>query len=333
MIKVVPIGGTERAYNTMLALFERTDIEVPFVIIMPGDEREKVFADKLSKLCTEYQTEFFITQRITEEICEKIEGYGLDLILGVGVWRSLVSERFFDAPRYGYLAMHGSRLPNYRGWAGINWQIINGCEKLEMAVFRLASGVDNGPLVANKNGEVLEYSIDLQNEYHLEDVFREYEKIHIKACNAILDLVASDEITFIEQDESMATYSCQRGPEDGEINWDQTSEQIFNFIRAQSRPYLGAFTFFDGEKIHIHRARVIDDLSSFSGRIPGKVVERNRSNGRVRVLTKDSGIEIIEVALSNSKTVAPYDVFFSVRKKCKTKVEALADKLMLSHSS
>jgi methionyl-tRNA formyltransferase len=151
MIKVVPIGGTERAYNTMLNLFNREDIEIPFVIIMPGDEREKVFASKLSDLCLKHKTEFFITFKITEEILERVENCHLDLILGVGVWRSLVDERFFEASRYGYLGLHGTKLPYYRGFAGINWQVINGSKEIEMSVFRVSSGVDNGPLVANKD--------------------------------------------------------------------------------------------------------------------------------------------------------------------------------------
>jgi len=328
MIKVVPIGGTERAYNTMLNLLKREDIEIPFIIIMPGDEREKIFANKLSKLCLKHKIEFFITNKITNEILEKVENCRLDLILGVGVWRSFVTEQFFNAPRYGYLGLHGTKLPNYRGFAGINWQIINGSKKIETSVFKVSSGVDNGPLVANKDREVLKYSIDLQNDDHLEDIFKKYEKVHIEACNTILDLVSRREIIFVEQNETEATYSCHRGPEDGEINWNLESDQIFNFIRAQSRPYLGAYTYFNGERVHIHRARIVNDLRSFVGRIPGKVVERNEFNGRVKILTKDSGIEISEITV-NLKTAKPYDVFSSIREKCKTKVEALSDKLML----
>ena len=74
---------------------------------------------------------------------------------------------FFSIPPYGYIGLHGTALPDYRGMAGINWQIINGEKQIKMRMYQLSDGIDDGPLVGDKQGSLLEYSIGIDNEKHL----------------------------------------------------------------------------------------------------------------------------------------------------------------------
>lgn len=60
-----------------------------------------------------------------------------------------------------------------------------------------------------------------------------------------------------EQQHELATYCAQRLPDDGNIDWSKPSRDVYNFIRAQSDPYPGAFTYFRGQKMIIWRVRLV----------------------------------------------------------------------------
>ena len=318
-LNVVLVGGTKRAVATLKNLILREDIEILFGIYMPGYEDENKYADELAEISAEKSIKYKICDKINQDDIQSIESLRPDVILGIGVWRSMLSSEFINIPQYGYLGLHGTALPEYRGFAGLNWQIINGASEIKMHALKLDDGIDDGSLVCGKNKKPLSYSINIKNEKHLAEVFFEYEKKHIKAINDIIDLIIQNEINFIPQDDTNATYSCHRGPEDGEINWNQTTEVIFNFIRGQSRPYAGAFTYYKGMKFNIHRARPRDDFSNYTGRIPGKVVSRLKDSDSVIILTTDSAVEVLEAEINNC-IISPYLYFSSIREKCKSRL-------------
>ena len=116
--------------------------------------------------------------QLREDI-ELIKSLRSDVILGIGIWRSMLPSEFINIPKYGYIGLHGTALPEYRGFAGINWQIINGASEIKMHALRLGDGIDDGNLVCGKDKRALSYSIDIKNEKHLDEVFFEYEKKQI----------------------------------------------------------------------------------------------------------------------------------------------------------
>ena len=321
---VVLVGGAKRAVASLKSLISREDIKILFGIYMKGYEDEYKYVDELANISAERLIKYKICDKIIQEDIRLLKNILPDVILGIGIWRSMLPSEFINIPKYGYIGLHGTALPEYRGFAGINWQIINGASEIKMRALRLKDGIDDGSLVCGKDKKSISYSININNEKHLDEIFFEYELKHIKAINDIIDLIIRGEINFIPQDDTKATYSCHRGPDDGEINWNQTTEVIFNFIRGQSRPYAGAFTYFKGRKYNIMRARPRKEFSNYTGRIPGKVVQRIIETDSVVILTKDSAIEIIETE-SNKVLVSPYASFSSIRLRCKSKIEAFID--------
>lgn len=326
-LNVVFVGGTERAVLTFREISARDDICCSLLLIMKGYPDEHQFASNLVEQARSRSIPYFLVDKIDDDIVNYCKELAPDLYLGIGVWRSLLPIEFIQAARLGYLALHGSALPDYRGWAGINWQIINGEQELRMRGLQLADGVDNGPLICRADGSLLEYSIDLQNEKHLSEIFIDYNAMHIRACNEILDLVKNNTISFIKQRGEDATYSCQRGPDDGEIYWSGDTLTVFNFIRAQSHPYQGAFTYFKGKKIILWRVAMRPDFKNYKGRIAGKVVYRDTESGNVVVLTADAGIEICEAQESGCGKRPAVEIFNSVREKCKNRNEAYLDSI------
>lgn len=323
-LKIYFVGGTKRAVNLYQKILEREDIEIVYSIFMKGYDDEHIYCEELVQLANKNNLQFIVSDKITDKIIFKINQDKPDVAIGGGIWRNIISKNFYSVPKYGYIGLHGSGLPKYRGWAGINWYIINGEKSYNLRMYQLADGIDDGPLVADKYGRLLEYKIPLENEKHIDQVLEELYPLHIKAYMDLFDLLVNGNIDFIPQNEAEATYTCNRNPEDGEINWNNSTKDIFNFIRAQSRPYQGAYTFFNGEKITFWRVKPRYDYSNYIGRIAGKVVTRNKDSNSVVILTNDGGIEVFEAENESGETDL-LKIFNSVRKKCKSEVEAFIE--------
>lgn len=323
--RILLIGGTKRAVNTLTNLLNRTDVEYVHAIFMRGYVEEHEYSDQLSAIAASHCLSYQVEDRISPETEIMIKAMHCDAIVGIGVWRSLLPAEFLNSARHGFLGLHGTPLPRYRGFAGIYWQIINGEDAIVLRGIRLGPGIDDGPIICDNRGNSIEGFVDLKNEFHLNDLLDEYEASHIQLINKIVDLIRDDEITFREQDHMLATYACHRGPEDGEVNWNDSTRNIFNFIRGQSKPLCGAYTFFQGKKVFLWKAKPRSDFSNYDGRICGKVVQRDAVTGSVIILTRDSGIEIIEAEFSEAKTSEfqrPTSIFSTIRARCTNAIEA-----------
>jgi methionyl-tRNA formyltransferase len=324
-IKIAFIGGTHRALRTFEAFLTFDNIEICCAIFMEGHENEKEHAHALGKLAEEQGIPFVIQDKISDTVIELVKQNSPDVIIGGGIWRALIGNEFFELARFGMIGLHGTALPAYRGMAGINWQIINGHSEIKMRMFQLSDGIDDGPLIGDLNGNILECRIDIENEKHLEEIFAEYEQKHLQSYKDLFQLMHDQQMQFYPQNESEATYACHRGPEDAELDWSKCSREIFDLIRSQSKPYGGAHTYYNGNKVTVWRSRIRPEFSNYQGRIPGKVVERDASDNSVVILTADSAVQVYEAQAGDEHAVVK--IFSSIRMKCKSKVEAVADKV------
>jgi len=329
--KIVLIGGTKRAVETFKAILElnNSDLQISLCIFMPGYQDELPFCSELEKIANDNSIEYISSNIIDEEIITHLKEISPHVILGLGIWRSMIADRVLEIPEFGYIGLHGTPLPRLRGFAGVYWQILNGYNEIKTRFYRLDPGVDSGPYVCDIKGNVLEYAISIDNEKHLDDILKDYDSMHIKANIDFIDKLVKREFSFKEQPEEEATYSCHRGPDDAEINWDKSTKEIFNFIRAQSTPCPGAYTYFNNKKVVIWRVKPRYDYSNYEGRIPGKIVSRFHDRGSVVILTADGGIEVIEAEIEDLCFERPFDIFNSVRKKCQNKIEAKLNSLLL----
>ena len=226
MLNIVFAGGTYRAINPFRSFLKRDDLNIQFAVFMPGYDDEINYCNKLVELAEAHSIEYIVSEGITIDIIAKIKSIQPDVIIGGGVWRSMVPSECFKIPKYGWIGLHNSGLPDYRGWAGINWYIINGEKEFVTRMVQTDEGIDSGPLVADEKGNLLEYRLNIDNEDHLSDIIEQFNPILVKAYNDLIDLLIAKKITFVEQNDSIASYTCHRGPDDGEIDWSQSSKDI-----------------------------------------------------------------------------------------------------------
>lgn len=171
--------------------------------------------------------------------------------------------RLLSADRNLY-ALHASPLPRYRGFAPITWQIINGESEIGLSLFKITERLDEGPIVAQG-------TVPLAPDETIADALERITALAQSLVRAHLPDVLDGGVALAEQDHSHATYCGRRRPEDGRIDWTWPAKRIHDFVRAQTRPYPGAYTTLaGGEVLRVWRTEV--DPRTYMA-VPGRICE------------------------------------------------------------
>lgn len=205
----------------------------------------------LKEIADKYNISYYeidsIEGKRTRDYNQIIKELNLDLILVLG-WYYMVPESTRSLVKYGVWGIHASLLPKYAGGAPLNWAILNGEEETGVTLFRMEDGVDDGDIISQKSFKI---------EY--EDTIKEvYEKATIISKEILKQVLNNmDEISFTRQDKEKIEIYPQRKPADGKIDLNKPALELYNFIRAQSSPYPGAYIdTIDNKKLIIEKARI-----------------------------------------------------------------------------
>jgi len=173
-----------------------------------------------------------------------------DLLLVAG-WYYMVPRTLRETARLGAVGLHGSLLPRYRGGAPLVWQIIHGEKEAGISLFHLENGVDTGDVIGAQ-------AFPIEQEDTIADAMRKMEEAGVALLERWLPRLADGTAPRVPQDAALATEFPQRSPADGEIDWSWPAGRIRDFIRAQTRPYPGAFTILQGKKVTLWDADVVE---------------------------------------------------------------------------
>jgi methionyl-tRNA formyltransferase len=259
------IGGTLRGFELLKMLLEKKR-SVVYACILKDDEHEarKVHSD-MERTCLQHRIEHRTCKKIDPPLSEKLLSLKPDVAFVCG-WRTLLPKILIDAIPQGCLAAHDSLLPRYRGFAPLNWAVINGEVETGVTLFRIGEGpVDSGDIFGQKKVEIgfTETATDV------------YPRIISSTLLLFDEYLGAMEnpggINFSKQDDRNATYACKRTPPDGKIDWSRSATEIYNLIRALSPPYPPAWTLCRRRKIHIPYASFPHRQFVYTGNIPGRV--------------------------------------------------------------
>lgn len=225
-----------------------------------------------------------------------------DLCLVVG-WYWLIGPAVLDALPFGFVGIHNSLLPKFRGGSPLIWPIIKGEKEAGFSFFSLTSEMDEG-------GIWVQESIPIGEHDYISSIL---EKIENKAIAVLqrdyLEMI-NGSIKPVEQDHELATYCAQRLPRDGNIDWSKPAREVFNFIRAQSDPYPGAFAFFKGKEMKIWKARLFERPYFGS---PGQVARI--SSNEVYIICGDDRAIVLEEVEFDGKRRKPTDFVKSIKER------------------
>lgn len=200
-------------------------------------------------------------------------------MLPVAVW---------DMPPLGTMNLHGSLLPKYRGAAPLNWAVINGDKETGATTFFLKHEIDTGDLLFTTK-------IDIGEEENVGDI---HDKLMIKGAELVLKSVKaieSGDYQPFPQDESLVSNAPKIFNETCEINFNQSTQKVHDFIRGLS-PYPTAWTMLDDLKLKIYKAERNVEQHDFP---IGKFVSDNKNY--LKIATEDGFINLLELQLQGRK--------------------------------
>lgn len=285
-MKFIFIGGTYRGYKLLNSLVTQKYLPSQIFILKEDQHELLQYSSKIKEIADKFAIKSSLRKKLNKEDEELIISNKWDFAIVCG-WRTIINPSINDSFKVGILAAHDSLLPAYRGFAPLNWAIINGEKKTGVTLFLINDGeVDSGEIVGQE-------SVNIDFEDYAIDVF---EKICDATNKVVLDFISNylaNNVKLIKQDENQATYTCKRTPDDGRINFNDSSEQVYNFIRALAHPYPGAFLQHENRTYHVRRAFIgPKNNHSFIGRIPGRVIQIDKDG--VEVLCSKGTIKISE---------------------------------------
>jgi methionyl-tRNA formyltransferase len=216
------------------------------------------------QVCRELKLPLYTVSHINApSSTELLKGLELDVVFVIG-WTQLLSAETLRTARLGMIGAHASMLPRFRGRAPINWVLIRGEKETGNTLMWLSDGVDSGEIIDQTVIPITPYDT-CQSLY---DAVAESNRIMI--CSA-LQALAKGERPGSPQPESDDKPLPGRKRGDGLIDWQRGSADVYNFVRALTRPYPGAFSFLGQEQLSIWRCALLPG-ASYPAMLPGQIV-------------------------------------------------------------
>jgi methionyl-tRNA formyltransferase len=205
-------------------------------------------------------------------------------------------QDFVMIPKHGTIQYHPSLLPKYRGPSSINWPIIRGDAKTGLTIFRPNDGLDEGPVVLQKETPIS--ADDTLGTVYFDRLF----PMGVKAMLEAADLVVAGKHREVVQDESQATYEGWCRKAEAKLNWANHVDFLYNTIRG-CNPAPGAWTTLEGKELQIFDARKhpVRTFGAVKGKI-GEVVEVTDKS--FQVTAQGGRIEVLRAKLADGKKVA-----------------------------
>lgn len=302
-MKIFLFLGSRRGFAVLKKLLA-AQADIGGILCLVEDPHEEQYHPRVTELAKAHNIPLFYSNEVkSADYAAVLQKIKPDVAFAIG-WRYLITEDAYTIPPKGTLIIHDSLLPAYRGFAPMNWAIINGETKTGVTLFHIAEGVDCGPIV-----DQMTTDISLQDTAATldEKVIALYEEIIAKN----LPTLASGRARSVPQDESRASYTCKRTPDDGIIDWQQSALQIYNLIRACTHPFPGAFTSLRGKQIFIWEAELPAQQDHYIGNIPGRILGKRA--GMIDVLTGNGILRIKRLQFAGEAEQQAADVAVSVK--------------------
>jgi methionyl-tRNA formyltransferase len=179
-------------------------------------------------------------------------------ILIVAAFGQILKKQVLELTKYGCLNVHASLLPRWRGAAPINAAIYHGDKETGITIMKMDKGLDTGIIISQRTTPILD----------VDDAGTLSERLADIGGELLIDTLPryiSGEITPIPQDDSKATYAPMLKKEDGNLDFNQTAEQIARKIRAYY-PWPGVFMTWEDKTLKIHKAHASDSKTGEPGR-------------------------------------------------------------------
>lgn len=234
-----------RSIKTLLA----RGIQIDLVVSHQDNPAETIWFESVAALCEEQGIPCITPdQPDTPELHQRISGLAPDFIFSF-YYRHMLPMSLLSIARRGAYNLHGSLLPKYRGRVPVNWAVLHGETETGASLHEMAAKPDAGAIIAQTVVPILPD----------DTAFEVFGKLTVAAEQTLwqaLPGLISGQFSSLPNDLSAGSYYGGRKPADGQIDWQQPAQQVYNLHRAVAPPYPGAFFEQNGHHFVIQKARL-----------------------------------------------------------------------------
>lgn len=275
------------SHEAFKKLIKDTDIDIKFICVR-YDTKDLT----LKSYCNKYNIPYLKHKNInSSEFITNIKKYQCNLFVSMS-FNQIFKKEIINIPEFKAINCHAGKLPFYRGRNILNWALINDEKSFGITVHYIDEGIDTGDII-------------LQNEYPITDKDT-YNTLLLKSHKECANILYQSILLFkggnierIKQTDisPVGFYCSQRKVGDEILNWNQTSRDIFNFVRAISHPGPKARAFINNQEMKINKVEMIEDAPNYKC-ITGAIL--NKSQTSFLVKTADNFIKITEFEYNNT---------------------------------
>ena len=305
-MRVVMFMASQYGFECYKAVKEIKDIEIAGILTPPSHFVLRYDKDKTKQMSNtiyreaviegkEIHVPVYVADRMNgNETVHTIQNWKPDLIVVSG-WYHIIKEEILRIPPKGIIGLHSSLLPRYRGGAPLVWQLINGEKEAGITLFYMEQGTDTGDIIGQEK-------VAIEEDDDIGTLYEKVGKKGIALLKRYLPQIADGCAPRKKQTdiEKYCVYP-QRKKEDGRIDWSKLPADIYNFVRAQTRPYPGAFSYYGEYQVFIWKCKVVSIEERDS--VVGKIIDIWEQDGKTCpvIATKEQGygIQIIDFSIQS----------------------------------
>lgn len=223
------IGCVKSSRELLEVLISMPEVDVCAVVTKQASKVNADFSD-LTDICQfnsiPYHYESVDQRGISSEF---LGNYQLDLIYCFG-WSYLLDETVLSIPKIGVIGFHPAQLPKNRGRHPIIWALALGLKETASTFFKMDSSADSGPIISQQ-------IVEIMPDEKASDLYQKILDIAAGQVKAFTLQFFNQQVKFVSQDDSEATYWRKRDRTDGLIDWRMSAQGIYNLVRALAPPY------------------------------------------------------------------------------------------------
>jgi methionyl-tRNA formyltransferase len=232
----------------------------------------------------------------TEEEFNFFKNLNPDIVVVVA-YGQLIPKKILDLPKKGFINIHASLLPKWRGAAPIQRAIMNLDREIGVSIMKIVEKLDSGPVIKK-------IKIDINSYDSSDKILKSLSKIGAENIVSTLDDIFSNKAKFIEQDHTIATYAKKIKKDECKIDWRENAKNIIGKINGLN-PNPGAWFEYKKKRYKIWQA----SLAKKKG-LPGTILDNNFT-----IACKDQSIEIIEIQREGKNKLLLKDFLLGVNFK------------------
>ena len=297
-MNIVFAGTPDFAVPSLEKICSNDAINVKAVITQPDKRRgrgKKLQFTPVKKKALEYNIDVLQPENInSKENIAKIESMDIDLIVVVA-YGQILSKKLLNIPTKGCINLHASLLPEYRGSSPIQHAIMDGKDITGVTTMFMDEGLDTGDIIYQKE-------VKIKDEYNAGDLHDKLAEVGAELLVKTIIDIKRDDFPKIKQNDDESSYTPQLSKNDGQIDWQKSSQDLFYFVKAMN-PWPGSFTYLDGKMLKIFD---VDILEKNTDKKPGTVVKSDPDNGLL-IQTGEGILKVNRLQLAGKKRMSTAD--------------------------